>query len=277
MDLAFDASRAHGYSSASQVARVLTQDWVERKMFCLACSEARLTATPQNTRSRDFFCASCEEPYELKSTHGRFGRSILDGEYRTMLSAIQRGRAANLLLLQYDARASEVRDLVGVHRNLLTSAAIVPRKAPLPPSARRAGWRGCSIDLSAVASDARIPVVLDGVARDPTSVRYDWSRFSFLVRLRPESRGWLADTLAFVDHLPPDRPFHLSEAYGFAGELRELHPNNRHIEPKIRQQLQLLVAHGLLRRVRRGLYERIPHRPDPSSGMAPLPGSRPPT
>jgi type II restriction enzyme len=51
------------------------------------------------------------------------------------------------------------------------------------------------------------------------------------------------------------RRFSLSEAYEFAPELAKLHPRNRNVEPKIRQQLQVLRDMGLLRFVSREEYE----------------------
>ena len=40
--------------------------------------------------------------------------------------------------------------------------------------------------------------------------------------------------------------FSLSEVYAFHPRLAELHPNNRHVRDKIRQQLQILRDLGLL-------------------------------
>lgn len=34
MDLHFNQSLASGYHSGSQISRVLTEDWMERNMFC---------------------------------------------------------------------------------------------------------------------------------------------------------------------------------------------------------------------------------------------------
>lgn len=48
--------------------------------------------------------------------------------------------------------------------------------------------------------------------------------------------------------------FTLAEAYAFAGELARLHPANRHVEPKIRQQLQRLRDLGFVEFLGRGIY-----------------------
>ena len=37
MNLRFDTSLAVGYHSGSQISRVLTEDWMERNMFCPVC------------------------------------------------------------------------------------------------------------------------------------------------------------------------------------------------------------------------------------------------
>ena len=40
MDLHFNQSLANGYHSGSQISRVLTEDWMERNMFCPVCGAA---------------------------------------------------------------------------------------------------------------------------------------------------------------------------------------------------------------------------------------------
>jgi type II restriction enzyme len=39
----------------------------------------------------------------------------------------------------------------------------------------------------------------------------------------------------------------LSDSYGFEGHLTWLHPHNRNVRTKIRQQLQVLRDHGIIR------------------------------
>lgn len=80
-----------------------------------------------------------------------------------------------------------------------------------------------------------------------------WSRFEFMIRVRPESQGWLRDILACIQKLPTHL-FSLDEIYGFERDLAELHPSNQNVRPKIRQQLQVLVAEGIIRREKPGNY-----------------------
>jgi type II restriction enzyme len=46
--------------------------------------------------------------------------------------------------------------------------------------------------------------------------------------------------------------------YRFENRLAGLHPQNRNIRPKIRQQLQVLRDRGLLEFVERGVYRVVP-------------------
>lgn len=254
MDLNLDFELAKGYPSGSQVARVVTESWVAKNLPCLLCGSGRLVPTPPNTPARDFQCGrpECAEPYELKARNGSFGHVVVDGSYATLSGRWCSGQAANLLLLGYDKSERVVRDLFVVHRSLLSLVAI-QKRPPLPPTARRAGWTGANILLDQLPAGALSPVVRHGVIFDLQPIRAQWGRHSFINQLSVSDRGWIADVLACIRRLP-NRVFTVSDAYGFEGELGKLHPRNLNVRPKIRQQLQLLVAYGLAQRMRRGLY-----------------------
>ena len=74
----------------------------------------------------------------------------------------------------------------------------------------------------------------------------------FLREQSVHSRGWLADVLACVRRL--DETFTLSDVYASESQLTELHPKNKHIRPKIRQQLQVLRDHCIVEFLGRGTY-----------------------
>jgi type II restriction enzyme len=63
----------------------------------------------------------------------------------------------------------------------------------------------------------------------------------------------MADVLACVRELGRDT-FTLSDAHGFEGRLAGLHPRNKNVRPKIRQQLQVLRDHGIIRFLGSGKY-----------------------
>jgi type II restriction enzyme len=171
-----------------------------------------------------------------------------------MLGTIASARTPNLLLMEYLPDLTSVRSLVGIHRHGLSALAIVKR-TPLASTARRAGWVGCNIDLDMVPALVRVALISRGHARPWPELREEWGRLAFMVQLRPESLGWLRDVLACVQELPVGE-FSLSDLYRFESTLGRVHPENRNVRPKIRQQLQVLVAQGLIRRARPGLYTR---------------------
>ncbi len=66
-------------------------------------------------------------------------------------------------------------------------------------------------------------------------------------------RGWTLDVYNQIRQLPTE--FSLQEAYTFQEQLGRLHPENKHIKPKIRQQLQILRDIGLLEFKGKGSYK----------------------
>ena len=86
---------------------------------------------------------------------------------------------------------------------------------------------------------ARIPVVEEGRAQTKQSVREAYQRLRPLERLGVEKRGWTLDVLQVVQSLKKTQ-FSLQDVYAHAEALAKLHPANRHVRDKIRQQLQVL-------------------------------------
>jgi len=74
-----------------------------------------------------------------------------------------------------------------------------------------------------------------------------------LEKLDIEKRGWTLDVLNAVRSLKK-KEFVLSEVYDRADRLAELHPQNHHIQDKIRQQLQVLRDLDLLEFLGDGFY-----------------------
>ena len=66
----------------------------------------------------------------------------------------------------------------------------------------------------------------------------------------------MTDVLACVREISLDS-FSLTDIYAFEGRLAWLHPRNRNVRPKIRQQLQVLRDHGVLEFQGRGRYRVI--------------------
>lgn len=56
MDTCLDMSLAAAYTSHSQRARVVTEDWVERNMYCPRCGSGHLEHLKANRPVADFAC-----------------------------------------------------------------------------------------------------------------------------------------------------------------------------------------------------------------------------
>jgi len=124
---------------------------------------------------------------------------------------------------------------------------------PLSSQARRAGWIGCNILTETIPPDGRLLVVKDRHAVPKEDVRQGWHRFEWISKQKAENRGWTADVLRCVRALRK-REFTLADVYLFTDELARSHPNNKHVEDKIRQQLQVLRDHGIIEFLGLGHY-----------------------
>jgi len=250
LELGLDLARR--YKSLAQRTRVLTQAWVGENMYCPSCKADRLDQTPEGEKVVDFVCPECSEPFQLKSKKGNFGGRVVDAAYKPMIDAIEGGRVPSFLFLNYTPDLWRVKDLFLIPRYFISSSAI-ERRRELGPSAERAGWQGCYILLDHLPPEARIYIVHEYEAIPSSDVRNRWRQYSFLKRESPSSRGWTADVLACVRKLGKGT-FTLSDVYGFEDSLSELHPSNRNVRPKIRQQLQVLRDHGIIKFLGNGKY-----------------------
>jgi type II restriction enzyme len=169
-----------------------------------------------------------------------------------MKRAILEDRTPNLYALHYDMAAWAVANLILIPSFAFPLSAIEERK-PLSATARRAGWVGCNILLGAIPPDARIPVIVDGVALPEAQVRQQYTRIRPLEKLKTDQRGWTLDVLNAVRSLGKNQ-FALNDVYALESRLARLHPANRHVRDKIRQQLQVLRDLGLLEFLGGGEY-----------------------
>lgn len=252
MDLCFDREKAEGYKSPSQVARVLTEDWAARNLFCPSCKKPKLQTARDNTKVIDFLCDNCSEVYQLKSQSKPLSEKVLDSAYGPMIDSIKKNRTPNLFLLHYNSQSYCAENLMIVPRYFLTLSCIEPRK-PLSPNARRAGWIGCNIILKEIPVDGKISIIKEGTVLSPETVRQSYERFRFLSRKKYEFRGWTADVLKVIRQLGK-KDFSLGEIYAFEQYFQGLYPGNTRIRPKIRQQLQILRDRGVLEFTAKGRY-----------------------
>jgi len=252
MNLSMATDLAINYKSPAQIARVVSEAWGGTNLYCPNCDTSCLSATPVNTAVYDYLCLVCRQHFQLKCMSAPIGRRIMDAAYNTMMRAINEDRVPNLFALHYERSSWTVKNLLLIPHFALSSSAIQARTA-LSSVARRAGWIGCFIVLENIPGDARIHLVKDGVVVPSAQVRDCYARIRPLEKVPVKERGWMLDVLRVVQALGK-REFTNGEVYRFAPELEKLHPENRHVRDKIRQQLQFLRDRGLLTQVERGVW-----------------------
>ena len=276
-----------------KIFRVVTESWGESNLYYPNCSSPKLTWLEPGHPASDYSCpnfrlhpASARQGgfwFQLKSQKSRIGDSITDGAYAAMMNAIRHDETPNFYFMQYELATWRVKNLLLVPSFAFPPSAIIKRP-PLSSTARRAGWVGCNIALNRVPVEARISVVTDSEVLSEKEVREQFRRVKPLKEISVKQRGWTLDVLNAIRRLgktdlsrlgngernlaeskgprgPSERAresqFTTADAYAFTRELEKLHPDNRHVRDKIRQQLQVLRDLGLLLHLGRGEW-RLP-------------------
>jgi len=133
-------------------------------------------------------------------------------------------------------------------------------------------------DILSVNSKHR-PEACATLITPPEEVRARYTRLKPIREIKTTQRGWTLDVLNIVRRLVnsegraprdpnfsgqsgtrvtrPSGEFTTDDVYTHDRELEKLHPDNRHVKDKIRQQLQVLRDMGLLLHIDRGVW-RLP-------------------
>jgi type II restriction enzyme len=240
------------YHSKSQIARNLTENWFEQEMYCPNCLHHELTKKPNNTKVTDFVCDYCTNEFQLKAQSKPFSVKVVDGAFSPMIASIKQNTTPNFSFMQYSPNTWKIQQLFLIPKFFFTSSVIEKRK-PLSSDARRAGWIGCNVLLRKIPRLGKINVIENEEPLLEKEVQQNWKKLSFMEKEQAQKRAWLSDILYCIQQLNK-KEFSLVEIYGFNSYLSKLHPNNYHIKPKIRQQLQILRDKGLLEFKARGTY-----------------------
>jgi type II restriction enzyme len=252
MKLALDKNLAVGYKNKSQIARILTESWVEKEIFCPNCGD-KIEGYANNKPVADFYCKKCSEDFELKSKKGKIGKKIAAGAYSKMIERLNSKQKPHFFFMGYLA-AFSVNDFFVVPKYFFIPEIIEKRKA-LAASAVRAGWIGSNILFSKIPNSGKIFYVEDGREVLKKDVLQKWQKTAFLKEVKkPELKGWILDTMNCIEALRK-KEFSLEEIYKFEKDLQKIHPENNNIQAKIRQQLQFLRDKGYLKFIKPGMYK----------------------
>lgn len=255
MNLDFDNSIISNYHSETQIARVMTENWVSENMYCPRCGNLHIKHFKNNRPVADFFCPVCNNQYELKSKNGLLGNKVNDGAYETMIKRITGNQNPDFFFMSYSKKELKVRNFVLIPKHFFIPDIIEKRK-PLSTTARRARWVGCNILIDKIPEQGRISIISDGAVSNIDDVINKVKKSGRLETKDINRRGWIMDILNCVNKLPTQL-FSIEEMYLFEDELKIMHPQNNNIRPKIRQQLQFLRNKGFIEFLGNGKYKKM--------------------
>ena len=253
MNLNFNQNLAANYKSEPQKIRVLSEDWVSNQSYCPNCSGEPLVEFTNNQPVADFYCSNCNEEFELKSKKAKLRNIINDGAYDTMIERINSDNNPNFFFLTYSQEYS-VNNFLIIPKQFFKPDMIIKRK-PLSATAKRAGWVGCNIDLRQVPESGKVFLVKNQTVIPRENVTEQFQKTLFLRQQSTDSRGWTLDVWQCIDKL--EDSFSLYQVYAFADLLKLKHPENNHVNDKIRQQLQVLRDKGIVEFIGRGHYRKL--------------------
>jgi type II restriction enzyme len=250
-----DVSLTDGYKNSSQIARVLTETWVEKNMFCPRCGNSKIQQYENNRPVADFFCTICNNEYELKSKNGKLGNKVNDGAYDTMIKRITSNSNPDFLFMSYNQKEFRVSNLILIPKHFFVPNIIEKRK-PLSDTARRAGWVGCNILIHEIPPQGKISIIYNGKSQEKEEILSRTNRLKLLETNDMDNRGWMMDILSCINQINSIE-FNLDEIYRFINILSIKHPDNNNIKPKIRQQLQFLREKGYIIFLSKGRYRKL--------------------
>ena len=252
MNLSFNTKLGDKYSNFSQKARVLTEDWVLNQIYCPSCG-GFISNYVNNKPVADFYCKKCIEDFELKSKKGKIGKTIPAGAYSKMIERINSVTKPNFFFMGH-LESLRVNDFLVIPKHFFISEMIEKRK-PLKDTARRAGWIGSNILFSKIPKAGQIFYVENGKEVSKKDVLEKWQKTIFLKQIKKaDAKGWILDIMNCIDALNK-KEFSLQDIYSFESDLKIIHPENRHIKDKIRQQLQFLRNKNYLDFIGQGRYK----------------------
>lgn len=254
MNLTINTDLAKGYTSNSQIARLLTENWVLHNSYCPSCGDLPLNKFENNRPVADFYCKKCNEEFELKSKSGKLSSTITDGAYSSMIERINSENNPNFFFLTY-TKSWTVNDFLIIPKQFFTPDIIIKRP-PLKDTARRAGWVGCNINLSQIADSGKVFLVKNSQVIAPEIVNEMFNKTLFLREKSKDAKGWIIDIMNCLDLIKKEK-FSLDEMYAFEDKLKIKYPNNNFIKDKIRQQLQILRDKGIIEFTGRGIYKKL--------------------
>jgi len=253
MDLVLNKDLAKQYNNNSQKIRVISELWTEKNIFCPNCGSS-IKNLENNKKVSDFLCEKCFENYEQKASQKKFQGKVVSSEYKTIVERLSSKNRPHFFFLHYLINDYSVNDFFVVPKYFFIPEIIEKRKA-LSENARRKGWVGSYILFSKIPNSGKIYYVENGKEFSKKEILAKWQKIAFLEDVKKsELKGWILDIMNCIDSLNK-KEFFLQDIYDFESDLKIIHPENKHIKDKIRQQLQFLRDKNYLDFIGQGRYK----------------------
>lgn len=253
MNLILDKKLGDKYSSNSQKIRVISEIWTRSNVFCPNCG-SNIKNLENNKKVSDFLCEKCLENYEQKASQNKFQGKVISSEYKTIITRLSSKNKPHFFFLHYLVSDYSVNDFFVVPKYFFIPEIVEKRKA-LSENARRAGWVGSYILFSKIPDSGKIYYIENGKEFSKKEILTKWQKTAFLKDIKKaELKGWILDVMNCIDSLHKTE-FVLQDLYAFEEDLKIIHPENKHIKDKIRQQLQFLRDKNYLDFVGSGKYK----------------------
>jgi type II restriction enzyme len=253
MNLVLNKDLAKQYKSNSQKIRVISELWAEENIFCPNCG-SKIKNLENNKKVSDFLCEKCLENYEQKASQKKFQGKVISSEYKTIVERLSSKNKPHFFFLHYLIGNYSVNDFFVVPKYFFIPEIIEKRKE-LSENARRKGWVGSYILFSKIPDSGKIYYIENGKEFSKKEILTKWRKTAFLKDIKKdELKGWILDIMNCIDSLNK-KEFSLQDIYDFESDLKIVHPENKHIKDKIRQQLQFLRDKNYLDFVGQGKYK----------------------
>ena len=253
MNLLLNQNLLKSYTNNSQKIRVISELWTGENIFCPNCGN-KIKNLENNKKVSDFLCEKCFENYEQKASQKKFQGKVISSEYKTIVARLLSKSKPHFFFLHYLIKNYSVNDFFVVPKYFFVPEIIEKRKA-LSENARRKGWIGSYILFSKIPDSGKIYYIENGKEFSKKEILTKWQKTEFLKEIKKsDARGWIFDIMNCIDALHK-KECTLQDVYAFENDLATIHPENKNIKPKIRQQLQFLRDKGYLEFLGEGLYK----------------------
>ncbi len=136
------------WTSVSRIVGEAAEDCIIT-LPCPICHQKSLTKYKTNEKSKDVMCKACSCQIQIKASKYRQNNTmplkLMGAEYKTTCDSFKNNTIHYIVLLySVSSEKYTIQDILFINHQDISESCIVPRN-PLKPTAKRAGWQGCTL------------------------------------------------------------------------------------------------------------------------------------